>query len=201
LSGETILSLCDHSGRWCRPYRDAGYDVVQVDLEHGQDVRLLRRLPGRVRGILAAPPCDHFSRAGAHLWSSKGEAALLEGLSVVDACLRAVAIYRPAWWALENPIGRLQDYLGPPTWKFDPYEFGALSDEEDRDAYTKRTWLWGQFTVPAAVLIGCDARVAPASFGTGPGCRDWTTRKSSRHKAARSATPTGFARAFFRCNP
>src|SRR5262245_50123366 len=95
-----ILSLCDHSGNWPAPYREAGYDVRLIDLAHetpawvpcdccenylcrlhgghvhdcscppleewdrspyeqgapGPDVRLLD-FPGRVHGILAAPPC------------------------------------------------------------------------------------------------------------------------------------------------
>jgi hypothetical protein len=38
---QLILSLCDYTGEWSKPYRDNGYDVVQVDLAHGQDVRLL----------------------------------------------------------------------------------------------------------------------------------------------------------------
>jgi hypothetical protein len=143
---KTILSLCDLTGNWSQPYREAGYEVIQVDLEKGQDVRLMRRINQPIYGILAAPPCTHFSRAGAWCWESKGEAALLEGLAIVDACLRAVAIYRPVWWALENPTGRLQDYIGPPAWKFCPSDFGA--------DYTKRTWLWGHFTPP----LRCSAR-------------------------------------------
>ena len=190
----TILSLCDFSGNWSRPYREAGYHVVQVDLQHGQDVRLLRRLDEPVHGILAAPPCTHFSRAGAHLWAGKGEAAILEGLALVDACLRAVTIYRPTWWALENPVGRLKDYLGEPAWRFDPHQFG--------DAYTKRTWLWGNFTPPVP-LFSAQARqeVAPVMFATKAGSRDRTTFLGSRNKVARSTTPEGFSRAFFEANP
>lgn len=30
-----ILSLCDYSGSWSQPYRDAGYEVIQVDLQWG----------------------------------------------------------------------------------------------------------------------------------------------------------------------
>jgi hypothetical protein len=93
--GRLILSLCDLSGNWSRPYAEAGYEVIAVDLARGQDVRLLRHLGRPVWGILAAPPCTHFARVGARFWEVKGEAALLEGLAVVDACLRAVAIYRP----------------------------------------------------------------------------------------------------------
>jgi hypothetical protein len=189
----TILSLCDLTGNWSHPYEEAGYNVVRVDLERGQDVRLLRHLGEPVHGILAAPPCTHFARSGAWKWAEKGEPAILEGLAIVDACLRAVAIYRPEWWALENPIGRLKDYLGPPAWKFDPHQFG--------DAYTKRTWLWGHFTPPVP-LFSAQARKAVTVDLTGRvGGRDRTTLLSSKDKVGRSATPPGFSRAFYEVNP
>jgi hypothetical protein len=38
---QLILSLCDRTGNWSGPYEEDGYEVVRVDLEHGQDVRLL----------------------------------------------------------------------------------------------------------------------------------------------------------------
>jgi hypothetical protein len=179
-----ILSLCDHSGVWSRPYLEAGYKVVRVDLKAGQDVRLMPHVGQRVHGILAAPPCSHFARSGAPHWQAKGESALLDGLAVVDACLRAVAIYRPDWWALENPIGRLKDFLGPPCWRFDPCDFG--------DPWTKRTWLWGHFTPPVPILCPSAVRVHPIEI-------DRTTRRSG--KVARSVTPAGFSRAFFEANP
>jgi len=127
---KTILSLCDYSGVWSQPFADAGYEVIRVDLQHEGDVRLLE-YPGRVHGILAAPPCRVFCRPGARLWQEWGDKELLNGLSIVDACLRLVAVCRPAWWALENPPGRLDKYLGPPSLPFHPWEFG--------DAYTKHT--------------------------------------------------------------
>lgn len=201
-----ILSLCDFTGNWSRPYEEAGYEVVRVDLQRSQDVRLISHLRRPVHGILAAPPCTHFSRAGAQFWAAKGKPALLEGLAVVDACLRAVAIYRPEWWALENPIGRLKEYLGEPCFRFDPCDFG--------DPWTKRTWLWGHFTPPTP-LFAPQAREAlrklPLAGSPGwcgktaphPSTRvqiDRTTRLSSR-SILRSATPPGFARAFFEANP
>jgi hypothetical protein len=185
--GLTVLSLCDFTGNWSRPYEEAGYDVIRVDIQMGQDVRLMKRIDYPIHGILAAPPCTHFSRAGAWLWEAKGEAAILDGLAAVDACLRAVAIYRPVWWALENPIGRLKDYLGPPAWRFDPCDYG--------DAWTKRTWLWGHFTPPVPIIS------AQARACVRPKIMDATTRISSRNVNKRSATPPGFARAFFESNP
>jgi hypothetical protein len=184
--GWTILSLCDFTGNWSRPYQEAGYEVIRVDLRHGQDVRLLPRLDGRVHGILAAPPCTAFSKAGAWKWEEWGDAAVLEGLSIVDACLRAVAIHRPEWWALENPAGRLRRWLGPPAWSFQPCDFG--------DPWTKRTYLWGHFTPPMPIYC-------PSAISVKPIRGDVTTRMSSSAKVARSATPEGFSRAFFEANP
>ncbi len=190
----TILSLCDFTGNWSRPYEETGYNVIRIDLQHGQDVRIMPFIPEPIHGILAAPPCDHFSRVGARWWPAKGDGAILEGLAVVDACLRAVAIYRPTWWALENPIGRLKDYLGPPKWRFDPYQFG--------NAWTKRTWLWGHFTPPMPLFsIQAQQIVKPVMAGTVIGSRDRTSLLSSRQKNERSATPSGFAQAFFEANP
>jgi hypothetical protein len=64
-SDKTILSLCDHSGAWSAPYAAAGYAVKQIDLKlaNPQDVRLLK-CPGRLYGILAAPPCTVFAISG-----------------------------------------------------------------------------------------------------------------------------------------
>ncbi len=206
----TILSICDYTGNWSRPYADAAYQVIRIDLQNGQDVRLMHHVGEPIHGILAAPPCTHFSRAGASHWKNKGDAELLEGMSVVDACLRMVAIYRPTWWVLENPIGRLQDYIGPPQWKFDPWQFG--------DPYTKRTWLWGHFTPPLP-LFSTQARceVEPEFRMVSAGSmtraqlrergitkqlpRDRTAWLGSRRKAERSATPHGFSKAFFEANP
>jgi hypothetical protein len=126
----TILSLCDFTGNWSETYREAGYEVVRIDLQHGQDVRLLK-FPGRVHGILAAPPCTHFSRAGASHWKNKGEDAILEGLAIVDACLRLITVCQPDWWALENPIGRLKDYIGPPPVEVRPVRLRRSVDEAD----------------------------------------------------------------------
>src|SRR5262249_3836490 len=178
---------------WCRPYAEAGYEVRMVDLLHGEDVRLLECLPQPVHGILAAPPCTAFSKAGAWKWKEKGTAAILEGLSIVGACLRAVVIYRPVWWVLETPVGRLGRWLGPPRWSFHPCDFG--------DPWTKRTYLWGCFTPPAVLWSEQAGKaVEPLPLPGAAGSRDRTTRLNSKNPL-RSATPLGFARAFFESNP
>jgi hypothetical protein len=86
-----ILSLCDYSGRWAQPYREAGYTVQQYDLKHGSDVRLIKKLDEKVHGILFAPVCTAFSGAGAKHWGAKeaaGNEQLKEGLAL---CRRGLA--------------------------------------------------------------------------------------------------------------
>lgn len=178
----TILSLCDFTGNWSKPYRDGGYDVIQVDLQHGEDVRLFKFPKHPVRGILAAPPCTDFAGSGARWWAGKGDAALLSGLSIVDACLRMVAVLDPQWWVLENPVGRLKDYLGPCQFSFDPSDYG--------DPYTKRTQLWGRFNAPMMAKVEATE-----------GSKMHLMSPSPDRAAKRSETPMGFATAFFESNP
>lgn len=185
--GKTILSLCDYSGEWCKPYRHAGYKVLQLDLKRGQDVRLLEHLNEPIHGILAAPPCTAFAVSGAQYWKAKDESGeTFAALALVDACLRAVAIYQPRFWALENPVGRLRKFLGAPRLIFDPCDFG--------DAYTKKTLLWGSFNLPERTPVS-PVRVCPQG--------SWLQRlggKGEKTKTLRSVTPAGFANAFYLAN-
>ena len=136
-----ILDLCAGTGAWSEPYLKAGYDVRRITMPE-MDVRLFK-YPGRVHGILAAPPCTVFANSGA--WVKRTDVQMIEGLSVVDACLRLVVACRPTWWALENPIGKLKHYLGEPHLRFHPWHYG--------DAYTKMTCLWGRFTIPTRTPV------------------------------------------------
>jgi len=180
-SQRVILDLCGGTGSWSKPYSDAGYDVRVVDpLNGGGDVRLFERQD--VYGILAAPPCTHFAVSGARWWEGKGDGALLEGLAVVDACIRIVFACKPRWWALENPVGRLVKYLGKPKMMFNPCDYG--------DPYTKKTCLWGEFTLPMK-----KNRVIPVE-----GSKMHRLPPSPDRWRLRSETPMGFANAFFEAN-
>jgi len=174
-----ILDLCGGTGAWSRPYAEAGYNVHIITLPK-YDVRLYKP-PKNVYGILAAPPCTHLAGSGARWWKEKGDKALLEALSVVDACMRIILLTQPKFWALENPIGRLVHYLGKPKMYFHPYEFG--------DPWTKKTCLWGKFNVPKKNPV---KPLKPNPI--------WNMPPSKDRSIKRSITPTGFARAFFEAN-
>lgn len=176
---KTILSLCDRSGNWPFFYKAAGYKVICFDLPN--DIRLIKKLDDDVHGILSAPPCTCFARSGA--WVKRSKEDMIEAMSVVDACLRAVMVYRPKFWALENPIGMLRQYIGQPKMYFQPYEYG--------DPYTKKTCLWGEFNPPTKKVVSPVGKSPVMMLGG----------KSERTKYLRSLTPLGFAEAFFNANP
>jgi site-specific DNA-cytosine methylase len=154
------------------------------------DVRLLmvQDLP-EIHGILMAPPCTHFSSSGAQYWKAKdADGRTLDGLSIVDACLRLAVALEPIWWLLENPVGRLPRYIGPYQMTFQPHFYG--------DAYTKKTCLFGDFNVELPQTPVEPERVCIQG--------SWIQKlggSSEKTKELRSITPSSFARAFFQANP
>jgi hypothetical protein len=178
-----VYSLCDYSGEWAKPYKEAGHEVVLVDLKYGQDVRLLLKPDRVVDIVLAAPPCTVFAGSGAKWKSLRAISEVLEGLSIVDACLRFIYATRPKKWSLENPVGWLRDYIGEPKLYFDPCDYG--------DPYTKKTCLWGEFNTPVKTPVEpTEGSKIHLNYGG----------RSERTKTLRSITPPGFARAFFEAN-
>lgn len=173
-----IYDLCGGTGSWSAPWVRAGYDVRRVEIENGWDVRDLTMHDAPVFGVLAAPPCTHLCIAGAESWARKGRGPLLEALEIVGACIRFAVFCRAQFWALENPAGRLREYLGPPQLVFHPCDYG--------DPWTKLTNIWGSFSFPSGIKPVEPTRGSIMDFA-----------HSSRE---RSRTPPGFARAFFEAN-
>jgi len=180
---QVVISLCDYTGIWGGQYEDE-YDVLYVDLQRDDsDIRMFKYLVGRVvRGVICQPPCDAFAGSGARWWAEKGLEPLLAGLALVDSCLRIVQCHNPDWWVLENPVGRLRHYIGPPVMYYHPCDYG--------DPYTKKTCLWGEFNTDLP-----RTPVEPTE-----GSKMWRLGPSPERKNLRAATPTGFAKAFRAAN-
>lgn len=186
-----ILDLCGGTGSWSRFYTEAGYDVRLVTLPEN-DVREYVP-PDEVYGILAAPPCTMFSRART---TAKTPRDFEGAMEVVYACLKIIweheyrNPFKLKFWALENPKGHLQRFLGKPVFSFQPYEFG--------DRYSKETYLWGNFNLPVKqpVLIGEELRWSKNNTRPLPKIEGMKLNVAAR----RSITPPNFARAFFEAN-
>ena len=178
MAEKIILDLCGGTGAWSKPYKENGYDV-RIITTPDKDCRSLNFISG-VHGILAAPPCTVFASSGARWKRSLDE--MDAAMSIVDSCMRIILVSNPTWWCLENPVGTLRRWLGPPRMYFQPYEYG--------DPYTKKTCLWGNFSVPVK------NPVEPVEGG-----KMWRMGPSPDRAKLRSMTPPGFARAFFKVNP
>lgn len=202
-SDKIILDLCGGSGSWSKPYKDAGYDVRLITLPT-YDVRTYTP-PSNVYGILAAPPCTEFSVLNCVAEQRKRDCDA--GMIIVKACLNIIEQCNPKFWALENPVGYLRNYIGRPHYTFQPWWFG--------DAWTKRTDIWGNFNAPKRTYMYWED-VQKLNIYTRP-----NREKPSiayLHKSAqkdipqlsgfdvrtdadfRAITPPGFAKEFYKSN-
>jgi hypothetical protein len=205
----TVLSLCDRTGNMVRPWLDAGYDAITVDVQDEafpeinrrhirRDVRSLDLFgpDKRIVFVAAFPPCTHFAVSGARWFRDKGLDVLIEALEIVNAC-RKICETSGAPWMLENPVGTLstitETYWQPPSHSFDPNDYG--------DPYTKKTLLWagGGFVMPPVVKPG-DLFAQPTWVEPTEGSKMHKLPPSPDRADKRSETPMGFAEAVFRAN-
>ena len=210
-SKKIILDLCGGTGAWSKPYKDAGYDVRNITLPE-YDVRTYKP-PKNVYGILAAPPCTMFSIARNDK-TAKEPRDFREGMETITACLNIIwecryQTFRKQegglkFWALENPKGYLIDFIGKPCFEFNPYDFG--------DPYTKKTCLWGNFNFPKKKPVkpekhGNSEKTFVKEVEHFKHMKNYQIPKDYQKKTgltwrkiARSITPEGFAKAFYKSN-
>jgi len=152
------------------------------------------------------PPCTEFSvlNCKAEARERKPE----EGLKIVLACMRIIQQSNPKWWAMENPVGYLREYMGKPTTTFQPWQYG--------DPWTKRTDLWGSFSVPEKKYKNWEDVPEKLDLYTRPGRSkpNFAYLHKSAHSLIpqlsfcnpktdaefRAITPPSFSKAFFEAN-
>lgn len=203
---DVALFLYDLTGNMAKPWIEAGYTVVLVDVQHppgitqngpiirvGADIRNgwlpPREMIDRIAFAAAFPPCDHLSVSGARWFKGKGLRKLALAIDLF-ATAADLCEWLDVPYLMENPVSMISSYWRKPDYTFHPHHFTLL---EPDDNYTKKTCLWvgGGFVMPAI-------------------CKDFTIGEPDDriHKAPpsderanfRSATPMGFARAVFQAN-
>lgn len=218
---KTIISICDFTGNWSRPYVEREYFVIRLDvkfpkkltqmsdggfslgfsIEEAAEIKIATLIEN-VHGILAAPPCTDFAASGSKFWKEKDfNGDTQKSIRLVKACLKLIALAKPAFWALENPVGRLPTLvpeLGKAKLTFHPYWYADWIRNGVWEAYTKKTLLYGHFNpnlkrkaIEPITLGGKAGGYLHLKYGG----------KSERTKTARSTTPLGFAYAFAEANP
>ena len=203
---DVALFLYDLTGNMAKPWVEAGYTAVLVDMQHppgitqdgpiikiGADIRNgwlpPREMIDRIAFAAAFPPCDHLAVSGARWFRGKGLRKLALSIDLF-ATAADLCEWLQVPYLMENPVSTISSYWRKPDYTFHPHHFTLL---EPDDNYTKKTCLWvgGGFVMPAS-------------------CKDFTIGEPDDriHKAPpsddranfRSATPMGFARAVFKAN-
>ena len=197
---KVVLSFFDTSGSWSRPWEEAGYQVYRFDIQDNPETGDVNEFGVgffgdwfgdfhglEVYAILAACPCTDFASSGARHFSAKdADGRTVASVRLVHQTLRAIEYFRPAIWAIENPVGRIERLTGLPPWRlaFNPCDLG--------EPYTKKTLIWGRFNA--------DLPIAPVEPVEGSKMHRMYGGSSLATKNARSVTPAGFAYAFFMAN-
>lgn len=138
-----ILHLCADIGSDTRFYQqDDNYEVILVGKKIGVENY---KPPNNVHGIIANPVCTEFSTAnGFHKERDYNKA-----MEQVNHCIRIIEKSKPKWWVIENPAnGKLKDFLGKPKMVYQPWRYGS--------PWTKKTALWGNFTIPEPMYDNWD---------------------------------------------
>ncbi len=195
-----IIELCGGTGSWGKPYKDAGYNVINITHPHHDvfDYEIPKEQLKFVYGILAAPTCTMFSLART---TAKTPRDLKGGFKLVQKCLDIIhdclADGNLIFWALENPMGYLRQMLGKRPLTFNPCDYG--------DGWTKKTDLWGYYNIPKQKKVelteqqardcSINSRVLPKLP------EDYVLPDNFKsQQARRSMTPPGFANQFFKAN-
>lgn len=197
---KVVLSLFDRTGAWSQPWEDAGYQVYRFDIQSDPETGDVNRFDVEFFGdwfgdfdgldiyaVLAACPCTDFATSGARHFAAKdADGRTLASVELVHQTIRVIEYFRPAVWAIENPVSRIGQLTGLPPWRlaFDPYHLG--------DPYTKKTLLWGRFNA--------DLPIAPVEPVEGSKMHLRYGGSSLATKNARSETPEGFSYGFFMAN-
>ena len=107
-----FLNLCSGTGSVSRPFKEAGYDVVDVDWDncfgptHCVDIMTRECLypEGRFDVVWASPDCTQYIRARA---TAKTPRNFGRADGLVKRCLEPIRELQPRVWFLENPDSRL----------------------------------------------------------------------------------------------
>lgn len=203
---KVLISAFDHSGNPSRPYLEAGWKVVQIDIKHGNDfllfdvAKLVADNPGASFGIIAPIPCTAYALSGNRHKKSEARKDIFAVSQKLVQKLRETIEYLKElgillFWQLENPSSDIHTHnpwLGKPVQKFNPCDFAGYAPDPESDRYNKKTWLWGDFNLMVPKRLEPIYKDNPGWLKLGG--------KSERTKELRSITPLGFAYAFFQAN-
>lgn len=205
------LFLFDYTTTIAKPWREAGFETISVDIQHplrerhGECLNVDLSTVGpllvalRQRGIDPRdisfmgcfPVCTHVAVCNARDFKIKGLRALAQSVEFFATCQEMSELLDPdAVWFVENPVTSMASHWRKPDHYFSPEDYTAICAD---DNYTKKTSLWASdnFVMPPAQklegLPPPDDRIHKAPPG-------------ANRAAFRSAFPVGFSTAVCQSN-
>jgi len=134
-----VLVACEESQAVCIAFRERGHEAYSCDIlpcsgghpEWHLQMDALEALKLKDWDlVIAFPPCDHLSKAGAAHWKKPyKKLAQWESLKFVHEFMDLNTKV-----AIENPVGAINTRIRKPDQRIQPYQFGH--------PYTKETCLW-----------------------------------------------------------
>jgi len=209
-----LISLFDYTGNASKPYKENGWEVMQIDIQHGVDVLEWdykiwfkgnydwtpeNQIRLRI-GIIAMIPCTDYALSGAkHFKRKDTDGTTAKSQELVSKIKEIIDFFEAKsvllFWQIENPMSRihkLNPWMGPPQLKFNPCDYAGKDPIPDNSRYNKRTWLWGKFNPLQKSYLEPLSNDYPGFKQLGG--------KSLKTKNARSVTPLGFSYAFYEAN-
>ena len=207
----TVVSVYDEDGSALAPWRERGYDCVQLGGVAALHAVILA--PESVAFACASPPSRDLSVAGARHWKRKREKNPSFQEDAV-ALVREIRDVFEAWgcpYYIANPASsQLRKLWREPNHTYQPYEYGAYLDPTDKhplypefipaqDAYSQQQGLWvgGGFRMPAGRPVEPEWKYFVSARRGAASTRRMSPVLYSNWNArgARASTPRGFAKA------
>lgn len=207
---KVLISLFDYTGNASKPYRENGWEVMQVDIQHGIDImdwdyiawynnQMSYSVYPEV-GIISMNPCTDYALSGAKHFKAKDQDGRTEQSQKLVAKTKEIIDFFDnmgllIFWQIENPMSRihtLNPWMGKPKLKFNPCDYAGFDPVPENSQYNKATWIWGNFNLPEKKSLPPLSKEYPGFKKLGG--------KSLATKNARSITPLGFAYAFYQSN-
>lgn len=204
-----LISLYDYTGNASRPYDENGWKVYRIDIQNGIDIlKWDFGIPLRENnykeiekiGIIAMQPCTAYALSGnRHKKQRLLDGSFAYSQKLVARTCMIITYYNMtsflSFWQLEQPmtdIHKHNPWIGSVKQKFNPCDFAGYDPIPNNSRYNKQPCLFGEFTPMIKRRLEPLEKSSPVWIKYGG--------KSLATKNARSATPLGFAYAFYNAN-
>ncbi len=222
-SNKVIISLFDYTGAWSQPFRDAGYQVAQYDIQFAKDRPdyepgderyddILQHFPSseisemkdagfEIVGVMSACPCTTFAGSGARWWESLHDKNSREAVEKVfgpwvpEIYESPVEVNR----ALEHATEAVIELANPTGFHVLENPIGRIERETGLPPPALRfdPSNYGDPYTKRTSLYGTFKTNLPTANVDPVEGSKIQSKLSSKQKVERSKTPDGFAYAFF----